>query len=192
MRRRVFVFAGISSAAALVTLAAGTHPLAVWNVSPSSPIGLYLVGDKAGLKVGERVVIDPPPALRELLVERGYLASGVPLVKRIAAVPGQQVCRFAHAVSVDGAFVGAARARDSAGRTLPTWAGCTVLREGELFVMNPAAPDSFDGRYFGPLRMSDMVGRARPVWTVEHGGTAHTWFADPLASKPHNSPFRGD
>jgi hypothetical protein len=29
-----------------------------------------------------------------------------------------------------------------------------VLRTGELFVMNPAAPDSFDGRYFGVLRMA--------------------------------------
>src|SRR3546814_1910708 len=40
-----------------------------------------------------------------------------------------------------------ARARDRAGRPLPAWFGCRKLRSGELFTMNPAAPDSFDGRY---------------------------------------------
>ena len=58
-----------------------------------------------------------------------------------------------------------------------------VLRRGELFVMNPAAPDSFDGRYFGVLRITQVIGRATPVWTDEAGNGDHVWFADPRATE---------
>jgi type IV secretory pathway protease TraF len=68
---------------------------------------------------GERVAIEPPPELRRLLAERHYLPTGVPLIKRIAAVRGQRVCRFAHGITIDGQYVGAARARDRLGRPLP-------------------------------------------------------------------------
>ena len=53
-------------------------------------MGLYAIRGKASLHVGERIAIEPPPALRRLLAERGYLPIGVPLLKRIAAVRGQR------------------------------------------------------------------------------------------------------
>ena len=102
------------------------------------------------------------------------------------------MCRFAHGVTIDGDYLGAARARDRLGRPLPVWAGCHVLRSGELFVMNPAAPDSFDGRYFGVLRMADVIGRATPVWTDEAGNGDHEWFADPSASEPSPTNNQGE
>ena len=89
-------------------------------------------------------------------------------------------------------YVGAARARDRLGRPLPTWSGCRTLRSGELFVMNPAAPDSFDGRYFGVLRMADVIGRATPVWTDEAGNGDHEWFADPRASELSPTTNQGE
>ena len=67
-------------------------------------------------------------------------------------------------------------------RCLRLWFGCRMLRTGELFVMNPAAPDSFDGRYFGTLRVADVIGRATPVWTDEAGDGRHVWFASPRAT----------
>ena len=146
------------------------------------PTGLYAIRGKASLHVGERVAIEPPPALRRLLAERGYLPAGVPLLKRVAAVSGQRVCRLQHRVTIDGDFAGAARARDRLGRPLPAWFGCRMLRTGELFVMNPAAPDSFDGRYFCTLRIADVIGRAAPVWTDEAGHGHHVWLADPRAT----------
>ena len=184
MTRRRFILAGIVAAAALATLTARPARYAVWNATASVPTGLYAIRGKANLHVGERVAIEPPPALRALLAERGYLPTGVPLLKRIAAVRGQRVCRFAHRVTIDGAYVGAARARDRLGRPLPVWAGCHVLKSGELFVMSPAAPDSFDGRYFGVLRMSDVIGRAKPVWTDEAADGDHQLLADPRANDP--------
>ena len=178
MIRRRFLFAGAVAAATLTTLTVPVSRYAVWNATASVPTGLYAIRGKASLHVGERVAIEPPPEMRRLLAERHYLPAGVPLLKRIAAVSGQRVCRFGHGVTIDGAFVGVARARDRLGRPLPVWFGCQTLRSGELFVMNPAAPDSFDGRYFGPLRLDTVIGRATPVWTDEAGDGRHVWFAD--------------
>ena len=182
MKRRTVVLAGGIAAATLATLAVPVSRYAVWNASASVPTGLYAIRGKASLHVGERVAIEPPPELRRLLATRGYLPAGVPLLKRIAAVSGQRVCRFGHGVTIDGDFAGVARSRDRLGRPLPAWFGCRMLRTGELFVMNPAAPDSFDGRYFGVLRLADVIGRATPVWTDEAGDGRHVWFASPRST----------
>ncbi len=191
MKRRIILLAGCVAAATLATLAVPVSRYAVWNASASVPTGLYAIRGKASLHVGERVAIEPPPALRHLLATRGYLPAGVPLLKRIAAVSGQRVCRFGHGVTIDGDFAGVARSRDRLGRPLPAWFGCRMLRTGELFVMNPAAPDSFDGRYFGVLRVADVIGRATPVWTDEGGHGRHVWFASPRTTDIFVQP-RGD
>lgn len=192
MIRRRFILAGVVAIATLATLTVPVSRYAVWNATASVPTGLYAIRGKASLHVGERVAIEPPPALRRLLAERHYLPTGVPLIKRVAAVSGQHVCRFAHGVTIDGTYVGAARARDRLDRPLPAWFGCHSLRNGELFVMNPAAPDSFDGRYFGVLRMADVIGRATPVWTDEAGDGDHVWFADPRANELSPTTNEGD
>jgi conjugative transfer signal peptidase TraF len=181
MKARTIMLAGSVTFATLATLFVPvTHHL-VWNASPSIPTGLYAIRGNANLHVGERIAIEPPPALRRLMRERGYLPDHLPLLKRVAAVSDQRVCRFAHGVTIDGELVGIARARDRAGRTLPTWYGCQRLRTGEIFAMNPAAPDSFDGRYFGLLKLDSVIGRAMPVWTDEAGDGHHVWFAHPLS-----------
>jgi len=192
MTRRSLFLAGVVVAATLATLPVPVSRNAVWNATASVPTGLYAIRGRASLHVGERVAIEPPPELRRLLAERHYLPTGVPLLKRIAAVRGQRVCRFAHAITIDGQYVGAARARDRLGRALPVWAGCHVLRTGELFVMNPAAPDSFDGRYFGVLRVKQVIGRATPVWTDEAGNGDHQWFADPRDTETSPTETQGD
>ena len=192
MKRRSMIFAAIVSCTTLTTLAVPVARFAVWNATASVPTGLYAIRGKASLHVGERVAIEPPPELRRLLAERHYLPTGVPLLKRIAAVRGQRVCRDALSITIDGQYVGAARPQDRLGRPLPTWAGCHVLRIGELFVMNPAAPDSFDGRYFGALRLTHVIGRAAPVWTDEAGIGDHVWFADPRTSDASLPSTQGD
>ena len=120
---------------------------------------------KAALRPGDHALIEPPPHLAKLLARRGYLPVGVPLVKRVAAIEGQLVCRRRGRISIDGAFIGTALAQDRRGRALPRWAGCRRLGRGEVFLMNPAAPASFDGRYFGALPSASLIGRAVPLWT---------------------------
>jgi conjugative transfer signal peptidase TraF len=183
MRRRIILAAAVV-AATLATLALPVSRALVWNVTASVPTGLYWIHSKPHRYVGERIAIDPPPALRRLLAERGYLPTSVPLLKRVAAVAGQSVCRFAHGITIDGQLVGIARSHDRLGRALPVWSGCRRLTAGELFVMSIDAPGSFDGRYFGVLSSADVIGRATPVWTDEGGNGDHVWFAMPHAEHP--------
>src|SRR5690242_19223962 len=64
----------------------------VWNASASAPIGLYHVTHGRPLARGDLVLAIPDTSLAAFADARGYLAAGVPLVKRIAAVAGDEVC----------------------------------------------------------------------------------------------------
>ncbi len=144
-----------------------TTTLYVWNASESVPIGLYRLQSADNLFVTELVAVQPPEPLATFLDLNGYLPAGVPMLKRVLALPGQTVCRSGLTVSVDAIEVGEARERDGRGRPLPKWQGCRVVGEGELFVMNWQSVSSLDGRYFGFLPASAVIGRALPVWTWE-------------------------
>ena len=78
-----------------------TTPTLIWNASASAPVGLYTVRTAADLGVTDLVAVDAPEPLASFLKEREYLPRGVPLMKRIAALPGQTVCRIGRNVSVD-------------------------------------------------------------------------------------------
>ncbi len=119
------------------------------------------------LAVTELVAIQPPDLLAAFLDRNGYLPSGVPMLKRVLALPGQTVCRHGLTIAVDGIDVGEAHERDGRGRPLPAWNGCRVIDDGDIFVINWQSSDSLDSRYFGPLPASAVIGRAVPVWTNE-------------------------
>ena len=140
-------------------------PALIWNASASVPVGLYRVQPDPQPHVDDIVVVRPPEDLVWFLTEGGYLPRGVPLLKHVAALGGQRVCRVGAAVSVDGAPLGVALEHDHRGRPLPVWQGCVVLTQRQVFLMNPDRADSLDGRYFGPLDRSTIIGRAEPVWT---------------------------
>jgi conjugative transfer signal peptidase TraF len=154
---------------AVVTHTMGAKPMPrfVWNASESVPLGLYSVEPVGKLAVTNLVVAMPPDPLATFLAERGYLPLGVPLIKRILALPGQSVCRNELAIIVDGIKTSTALAHDRRGRALPLWQGCRVIAQGEVFLMNWDEPASLDGRYFGPIPLHAIVGRAKPVWTFE-------------------------
>ena len=137
----------------------------VWNASASVPTGLYSIAPAGQLHTGDLVLVEPPPRLAAFLAERGYLAPGVPLLKHVAALPGATVCRFGHAITIDGEVRAIARARDRLNRPLPRWSGCRVLPGDQVFLLNEREPDSLDGRYFGPLPLGTITGQATPVWT---------------------------
>ncbi|KQT62060.1 MULTISPECIES: S26 family signal peptidase [unclassified Aureimonas] len=156
----------------------------LWNASASVPIGFYDIDPPRELAVGDLVAVLPDEALASMMVARGYIAPGVPLLKRIAAVAGQEICRRNRAITIDGAPVGDALERDRKGRDLPTWRGCRRVAPGELFLMNTNVPDSLDGRYFGPLPRAGVVGKARPLWTDEAGDGRFVWHADTSPTPP--------
>ena len=143
----------------------------VWNASASIPLGLYTVTPIDHLKIGDRVAIDPPEAIARFLAERGYLPRGVPLLKTIAALSGQRVCRIGSKIIINDIAIGEARESDRLGRELPVWQGCRNIGADEIFLMNASVADSFDGRYFGPIAATAIIGKALPLWTDEPHGT---------------------
>ena len=140
------------------------RPRLVWNASASAPIGLYAVGGGAGLARGDMVSARLPGELRMFAARRHYLPANVPLVKRVAAVPGDKVCAVGKRIFVNGLLFASRLARDGAGRVMPRWAGCVVLGEGRYFLLMAESGASFDGRYFGVSAASDIVGKARLLW----------------------------
>jgi conjugative transfer signal peptidase TraF len=158
----------LASAAAVAACAAPLlhtpRPLLAWNASASAPRGLYIIGAAAQPAVDALTLVRPPLALARFLGARGYVPASVPLLKRIAAVAPQTVCRRGLAILIDDHAVARAFRRDRLGRPLPAWRGCRRLRRGEVFLLNADAPYSLDSRYFGPLPASSIIGRASPLW----------------------------
>lgn len=150
-------------------------PKLVWNASASVPLGLYSIAPARHLEVTDIVAVRTPEPLASFMAERRYLPRGVPLMKRVAAVVGQQVCRDGAHITIDGIDMGEALARDRAGRVLPSWQGCRRIANDEVYLMNWAAPDSMDGRYFGPLAVNSIIGRAIPLWTDEDSDGRFQW-----------------
>jgi conjugative transfer signal peptidase TraF len=152
--------------ASMIAFSSAAHPMPrlLWNASASVPIGLYAIHPAGRLTAGEILVVRPQAALAQFMAARGYLALGVPLIKHVAALPGQIICRLGRTITVDGIVVAEALDRDARGRELPAWQGCRSVETGEVFLLNTDVPDSFDGRYFGPVPNSTIIGSATPVW----------------------------
>jgi conjugative transfer signal peptidase TraF len=149
-------------------------PKFIWNASASVPIGLYALNPVGPLHVDDLLAVRPPKSLAVFLDRRRYLPIGVPMLKRVAALPGQKICRFGRAVSIDGKYVAEAQERDRFGRPLPVWQGCRVITDGEVFLLN-ARWDSLDGRYFGPISARSIIGRTTPLYIKTSAEGPYVW-----------------
>jgi type IV secretory pathway protease TraF len=109
------------------------------------------------------VVASVPDRYRRFAAVRRYLPMNVPLVKRVAAVEGDEVCAAGKRIYVAGKLVAQRLDHDAVGRTLPTWNGCIVLGHDQLFLLT-SNPASFDGRYFGLTSAHDVIGKAKLKW----------------------------
>jgi conjugative transfer signal peptidase TraF len=152
--------------ASMIAFSSAAHPMPrlLWNASASVPVGFYAVHPVGRLTAGELLVVRPPAPLAQFMAARRYLALGVPLIKHVAALPGQIICRSGRVITVNGIAEAEALDRDARGRKLPVWQGCRAVQTGEVFLVNAGVPDSFDGRYFGPVPDSAIIGSATPLW----------------------------
>ena len=166
-RHAVVAITFIAASAILASINWPPTPRFIWNVTASVPIGLYGVRNVQTFAVNDIVIAIPPEPWARTLAHRGLLPHGTPLIKQVAAIPRQTICRFGLLVFVDGVLIGNARASDACGRSLPIWQGCTTLENNSIFLMNSNEPASFDGRYFGPVPTSSIEGRATPLWTFK-------------------------
>jgi len=168
IRRRTLVrrAAAVAIGAAILVGSAAFPPAPrlVWNASASAPIGLYAVTPGSQAEPGDMVIARVPDAFRRLAAMRHYLPMNVPLVKRVAAAAGDEVCGLGQEIFVNGRPAAERRLVDGAGRAMPTWSGCVRLRGRQLFLLTDT-PASFDGRYFGVTEGTEIVGKARLLWT---------------------------
>lgn len=113
---------GLGAAALATTIALPPTPWLVWNASASAPIGLYAVSGRQDIASGDMVLVRVPDRWRRLAAERRYIPINIPLVKRVAAAPGDRVCArgreiyddilhidlvIVHALGRDAAIMGA-------------------------------------------------------------------------------------
>lgn len=167
-RRRPLIIAGgiglaLLGLAATLDFAVRPAPRIIWNASASAPIGFWRIHPGARGRTGDMVLAWTPESVRQLAASRRYLPANVPLLKRIAARDGDEVCALGYEIFVNGRWIAGRRTADRRGRPLPWWSGCEHLRDGRVFLLMDA-PDSFDGRYFGPINETAIIGKAVPLW----------------------------
>lgn len=173
-RRPVLLFltgAVIAMSALMATGFMGGYRL---NLTPSEPLGLWRIEElQRPAAVGDLVFLCPPTtAVFEEARRRGYLRGGLcaggiaPLIKTVAALPGQRVEITDH-VLVDGRSIPASSVSgtDGEGRLLLPDSG-GVVPPHHLFLHSSFA-SSYDSRYFGPVPDSGLLGLARPVFTFD-------------------------
>ncbi len=146
----------------LLALHLWKRPLLIWNTSPSVPTGLYWIMQSPP-RFDDLVILRLPERIARLAQRSGYLAASVYLLKPVAALAGDRVCRFGTHIFVRNRFKALAIAKDRHLRMMPTWQGCRTLITGELFLIADH-PTSFDSRYFGPINTDRVSGIAVLVW----------------------------
>jgi type IV secretory pathway protease TraF len=132
-------------------------PPVIINETVSMKKGLYVwSGDTHALKHGDIVAMPMNERARDYLVAKLGYPTDTMLLKRVAALPGETVCRHGEAVTAPKRAVLAER-RDSAGSILPSWEGCHTLLPTEIFLLGDHSA-SFDSRYFGPVLTAEISG----------------------------------
>ena len=168
MTRRIWAglaFVGVGAIA--FSTAINMPTVFLWNASSSAPIGLYRLQSIDHLGPRELVAVAAPDPIAAFIAGRGYLPPDIPLLKHVAGLPGQVVCRIGRSITVDGFGLGEAQHTDSRGRTMPVWQGCRRITSDQVFLMNPHVETSLDGRYFGPIPRNALLAEAIPIWTTE-------------------------
>jgi signal peptidase I len=124
--------------------------------------GQYVLVDKltphwAPYHRGDVVVLDPPASWSG--------SSGVPFIKRVIGLPGDEVALRDGIVYVNGTALTEAYIEHDAGvaeTTDPTPGGAStwLVPPGDLLVMGDHRQNSADSRTFGPVEISHVIGRA--------------------------------
>ena len=139
-----------------------TPAMALVNESPSLPRGVY-IRVLGGAPWRNAVVAVPQPSAVRAYLGRLGMPGDLLLIKRVAAVGGDTVCRRDDRLIMPGRTV-VVRERDRRGVGLPAWRGCRRLGTEELFLLGDT-PSSFDSRYFGPVHRSQVTGVYREGFT---------------------------
>lgn len=143
------------------------------NVTSSYPLGIWRLEANRSISQGSLVLFCPPdtPFFKAangfgVLRAGGCPGGYAPLLKQLAAGPGDFVEVDEEGVSVNGRLIPNSRPlqHDSQGKTLPRTEERGWVHEGEAWLLSDFNPRSFDSRYFGPVSMAQIQGTMVPVW----------------------------
>jgi conjugative transfer signal peptidase TraF len=162
---------------ALVALMVGTSPAVVrhyrlhFNWTPRAPIGFYHE-TPAALERGRYVLVRLPERVSELVVRRHYAPIStartlMPVLKRIAALPGDSVTLSAEGLRVNGRLWPSSKPLtfDYASRPLTHWPfGQYHVAPRQVWLLSDNGR-GFDSRYFGPVPISHIKSTVSPVLT---------------------------
>lgn len=166
MRRRHWpLVATIAIGVAGASWPKAQSPLFVWNVSQSVPVGLYVIIARPPSK-GEFAALRLSEPMRGLARARGYLPTHAMLIKPVAALAPDLVCRHGAIVTINGRLVARALTADTSSRSLPQWGGCHEIAGHQFFVLSGEL-NSFDSRYFGPVDAFQVIGTGVSIYSTE-------------------------
>ncbi|HLW69065.1 MAG TPA: conjugative transfer signal peptidase TraF [Candidatus Binataceae bacterium] len=152
----------------------GWLPLKVgycFNITPSEPVGIYELVS-GGASRGALVLIDQPHDSAASTLRR-YIPAKLPLIKRVAALPGDSVRVESDGIYVNGVpWPDSVPLHDDEGRALhPYPFGVYRVAAGKVWVLSNH-PRGLDSRYFGPVPAASVISRLEPLLT---------WTSAPLA-----------
>lgn len=148
-----------------------------FNVSASAPSGLWHIKPLIAHLNRHTWVIACPASCTYVFTTakaRGYLPPGpcpgnfAPLIKQVAAVPGDTVQLTRHGIHVNGHLLPHTRplVTDRHGRSMPQLNVATHRVPPGLvwLISGQERARGFDSRYFGPLPIRQVLGQAKLVW----------------------------
>lgn len=142
-----------------------TEILIVRNVSPSIPLGFYLVHRTQSVHPGEIAVFNLPRDVLRQLGGRRWLPQPPLLIKPTMGVTGNHVCHLRSGLWLNGVQLGSILLKDAQGAKLPQIRGCYRIRRNWFLPFSCRISNSFDGRYFGAIQNKFIIGRATPILT---------------------------
>lgn len=138
------------------------------NITPSMPIGIYMMIPGNEYKPGDIVIYSPTVSSLDYFYKYNYEIPETDFIKEIGAVPGDKysVDKETGIFLVSGKYIGIAKKKDSQGNDLPEHSGEYTVPEGEFLPVTHYA-GSFDGRYIGTMPMDRIKNKVIPVVIFE-------------------------
>ena len=142
----------------------------VVDATPSMLVGVYEITNKPitrGVIVGACV----PESYATLAKQRNYVGSAScsnglrPVMKHVAALPGDEIVVGIRGVSVNGESIANTRvlSSDANGQSLPNQRGRHSVGKKQYWLISNTDIGCFDSRYFGPV--SETLGVVEPLIT---------------------------
>jgi len=136
----------------------------VFNTTISMPRGLYYTYPCIPER-GDLVQFRPPEPYWQLALDRGYVSERTQgLLKKVAAISGDQICWRDETVFINGQFSASFSKKDSLGRPLGHEPTCRTIPDDYFLPLASQTSMSYDGRYFGIVSLSSVKKCLRPLW----------------------------